>query len=469
MEYFVDSHSHLNDDKFKFVDKVIQEANRVGVRYVIVPGWDIQSSEKAVKLAEAYESVYAMVGFHPHEASKADRASLRAIEEMSLHQKVVGIGEIGLDYHYNFSPPELQRRIFEEQILIAKDRRLPISIHSRESDSDLISILERHVKDWQLPKRFPYQIKPQPKGVLHSFNSQLSTAQKGINLGFYLGISGMITFKNRKGESPLFDILSQIQPEHLLLETDAPYLAPVPHRGKINEPSYIPIIAARVANAEHLSTEDIARITSYNVYKLFGVGEQPKPQVTYKINNSLYINLTLRCDSDCIFCDRKGEAMVKGYNLHIDREPSASEIILEIGDPTKYDEIVFCGYGEPTIRLDVLKEVAEFVKKHGGKTRLDTDGHGNLINHRDIIPELVGLIDSISISLNSSDPDEYGNLMGVKPHPYFDEMIKFAMEAKEKIGNVTMTVVNLDDVDIDEARKFVEQQLGVRFKGRPLF
>jgi len=469
MEYFVDSHSHVNSDRFEYVDELIQRANSVNVKYVIVPGWDIKSSEKAVKLAETYECVYAMVGFHPHEASNVDHASLKSLEELSLHPKVVAIGEIGLDYHYNFSPPEVQRRIFEEQILIAKDRKLPISIHSRESDSDLLHILEHHVKDWNLPKRFPYQIKSQPKGVLHSFNSPLSTARKGVDLGFYIGISGMITFRNKKSENPLFSTLQQIQPEHILLETDAPYLTPFPHRGQINEPSYIPIIAAAVAAAEHLTTEDVARITSYNAYKLFGIGEQPEPRFTYKINNSLYINLTLRCDSDCIFCDRKGEAMVKGYNLHIEREPSIEELISEIDDPTKYDEIVFCGYGEPTIRLDVLKQVAEFVKSRGGKTRLDTDGHGNLINHRNIIPELVGLIDSISISINSIDPDEYGRLMQVKPHPYFEEMMRFAIEAREKIGNVTMTAVEFDGIDIDETRKFVEQQLKAKFKSRPLF
>ncbi|MGB9591122.1 MAG: TatD family hydrolase [Candidatus Kryptoniota bacterium] len=469
MEYFVDSHSHINDDKFKSIDEVIHRANDARVKYIIVPGWDIESSEKAIKLAETYDSVYAIVGFHPHEAYRVDHAALRTLEEMASHKKVVGIGEIGLDYHYNFSPPEAQQRVFEEQILIAKEKNLPVSIHSRESDLDLLHILERHATDWILPRRFTYQIKPQPRGVLHSFNSPLSTARKGIELGFYLGISGMITFTKRKGEDHLSEILRHIQPEHFLLETDAPYLTPFPFRGRINEPSYIPLIAAAIAQAEHLTTEDVARITSYNAYKLFGIGEQPKPRFTYKINNSLYINLTMRCDSDCIFCDRKGEAMVKGYNLHIEREPSVDEIISEIEDPSMYDEIVFCGYGEPTIRLDALKQVAQFVKNHGGKTRLDTDGHGSLINHRDIVPELVGLIDSVSISLNSLDPDEYGQLMQVKPHPYFDEMIKFAMEANEKIGNVTMTVVELDNIDTDKARRFVEQKLGAKFKIRPLF
>jgi len=183
----------------------------------------------------------------------------------------------------------------------------------------------------------------------------------------------------------------------------------------------------------------------------------------------MYINLTIRCNADCVFCDRKGEAIVKGHSLKIDREPTVEEVIEEIGDPKKYSEIVFCGFGEPTIRLDALKAVAKWVKQQGGTTRLNTDGHGNLINKRDIVPELVGLIDAVSISLNSPDPKQYGDLMRIDGMKFFPAMIEFAKEAVRLLPKVSMTIVDLDDVEKESARHLVEDQIGAIFVTRPLF
>ena len=477
MSYLVDTHSHLNHEKFANIEEILERARASEVEYVIVPGWDLASSEKAIELAEKFENVFAAVGFHPHDASKADEQSLKKIVEFASHKKVVAIGEIGLDYHYNLSPPEVQRRIFEEQIEIAKSVKLPVSIHNRESDSDLMEILERQaLADWTLPKRFDYQINPQPRGALHSFNSKYEIARRAIELGFYLGISGMVTFPRtgstigkKNAESELQKVVKLIQPEHFLLETDAPYLAPVPHRGETNEPAYVSFIAEKIAGLQHLNIEDIRRITSYNSYKLFAVGKKPEAKIAYQIRDSLYLNPTLRCDSDCIFCDRKGEAMVKGHNLHIEKEPSAEELIKEIGDPKKFKEIVFCGYGEPTIRLEVMKQVARYVKDNGGRTRLDTDGHGNAINHRNILPELRGLIDAVSISLNSTDPAEYQRLMGTPNGKQWDSMLEFAKEAKDFIPEVYMSVVGVDGVDIESAKEFIENEIGAKFRYRPLF
>jgi TatD DNase family protein len=469
MTYLVDTHSHLNHEKFPDVGSTLDKAAAAGVEYVIVPGWDLPSSEKAVELADKFEKVFAAVGYHPHDASKADDGTLKRIADLSSHEKVVAIGEIGLDYHYNLSPPEVQKKIFEAQIEIAKSVKLPVSIHNRESDSDLMEILERQVQSgWVLPRRFDYQVRLQPRGVLHSFNSTYEIARRAAELGFYLGISGMVTF-GKDGKSELQKVVAAIEPEHFLAETDAPYLAPVPHRGKQNEPAFVPHIVEKIAQLQELTVEDIRRITSYNAFKLFGVGEKPQPKIAYQIRNSLYLNLTLRCDADCIFCDRKGEAMVKGHNLHIEREPTSEELIREIGDPTKFKEIVFCGYGEPTIRLDVVKDVARYVKEKGGMTRLDTDGHGNIINHRDILPEIKGLIDSVSISLNSTDPDEYRKLMGTPNGKQWDSMLEFAKSAKEYVPKVYMSVVGVDGLDVESAKEFVEKTIGAEFRFRPLF
>jgi TatD DNase family protein len=274
-----------------------------------------------------------------------------------------------------------------------------------------------------------------------------------------------VTFKN----SPSIETLKKIGFDHILLETDSPYMSPVPFRGKRNEPANVVLIARKIAEVFGVSEEDVARAARFSTKKLFNIGPVDPPQIVYKLRNSLYLNITIRCNADCVFCDRKGEAIVKGHNLKIETEPSAEEIVKAIGDPKAYEEIVFCGYGEPTIRLDVIKEVARRVKGKGGRVRLNTDGHGNIINHRNIVPELAGIIDSVSISLNSIDPQQYGRMMGIDGERYHKAMIEFARECKKLLPEVVMTIVGIEDVDAAAAREFVEKSIGVDFRVRPYF
>jgi TatD DNase family protein len=231
----------------------------------------------------------------------------------------------------------------------------------------------------------------------------------------------------------------------------------------------VKFVADKIAEIQHLSIEDIGRASNLGVHKLFGIGKYPEPTIAYKIRNSLYLNITLRCDADCWFCDRKGEAIVKGHNLKIKKEPTVTEVIEAIGDPRKYEEVVFCGFGEPTIRLDIIREVGKWIRESGGKVRLNTDGHGNIINHRNIVPELIGVVDSLSISLNSTDPTQYGEMMRIDGEKYFPAMIDFAKEAVNLLGDVTMTIVDLTGADEVKARKFVESEIGAKFRNRPYF
>ena len=466
----IDSHAHISSKEFdNDRDNVISRALEAGVRFIINPGTDLDDSRRAIELAEKYPSVYACVGFHPHEARKADERSLREIEEMSHHPKVVAIGEIGLDFYYEFSPRDVQEHAFRLQIEIAQRRNLPIVVHTRDSHAETIAIVQRALAaapQWRNNATTPLGRFPAPKGVFHCFAGDVGRAWQVIRMGFFVSLPGVVTFKN-----PGFSagVAAGVSPEHLLLETDSPYLTPVPHRGKRNEPANIPLIAAKIAELQHLSVEDISRTTNLSAYKLFGIGEVGPPRIAYTLRDSLYLNLTIRCNADCVFCDRKGEAIVKGHNLRIENEPTAEEVIREIGDPKQYAEIVFCGYGEPTIRLDAIKEVAGWVKERGGKTRLNTDGHGNIINKRNILPELAGLIDAVSISLNSTDPQQYGELMRIDGEKFFPAMIEFAKEAVKVIPKVTLTVVDLSEVDLEKARELVEEEIGAVFYTRPYF
>ena len=468
---FVDSHAHLTSKEFDADrDDVLRRAAEAGVSFIVSPGTDLEDSRRAVEIAEKHEGVFACVGFHPHEAGKADERSLRAMEELSLHPKVVGIGEIGLDYH---DPAGVPRRVQQDalraQLDIARRRDLPVVIHARDANGDTMDIIEQAIREnpsWRSRTVIPGSRSSVPKGVFHCFSGDEALAWRVINLGFAISLPGVVTFKNAGLAA---EVASGISAEHLLLETDSPYLAPVPFRGKRNEPMHIPLIAEKIASLQNLAVDDIARATSYGAFRMFGIGAPGKPEIVYRLKDSLYINMTIRCNADCVFCDRKGEAVIKGHNLRIDREPTPREVIESIGDPTRYREIVFCGYGEPTIRLDALKEVAAWVKARGGKTRINTDGHGNVIHKRNIVPELAGLIDAVSISLNSTDPVQYGALMRLDGAKYFAAMIEFAKEAVKVIPHVVMTVVDLDEVDKEKARSLVENEIGATFITRPYF
>jgi len=467
---FIDTHVHLYDKQFdNDRDEVIRRAIDAGVDAMIVPGIDVATSEAAIDLSDRYDGIYAAVGIHPHESAKLSNGDLDKIEQLSHHKKVVAIGEIGLDYHYDFSPVEQQKDIFRKNLEIAHRRNLPVIIHNRKAIDDTRAILHEAVSmypDWRNFPPTPYSHETAPKGVLHCFDGTLDDAWEMVNINFHISFPGILTFKNAKQTA---EIASKLSIEFFMLETDAPYMAPVPHRGKRNEPAYVRMVAEKLAELQTLSLEDVARSTSYTVYRLFGIGELERPKIAYQIRDSLYLNITRRCNADCVFCDRKGEAVVKGHNLRIEKEPSVEEIIEAIGDPTQYKEVVFCGYGEPTIRMDAVKEVARWIKNKGGKVRLNTDGHGGVINKRNIIPELAGLVDTISISLNSIDPEQYGRLMRIDGKRFHQAMIDFAREAKKHIPEVVMTVVDMDEIDVENARRFVEEEVGVGFKRRPYF
>jgi TatD DNase family protein len=285
-----------------------------------------------------------------------------------------------------------------------------------------------------------------------------------MELGLNISFAGPVTFSNA---DKLRKVVQSVPVEKLLLETDCPFLSPQPKRGQRNEPSNLAHIIPVFAELYKLTTTDIARITTLNAKKLFNIGEiEQEGKVAYVIRNSLYLNITNRCSNECIFCARVSDPWVKGHYLRLTREPTAEEVIEAIGDPTTYDEVVFCGYGEATERLDVLKTVARFLKEKGVRIRLDTNGHGDLTNGRPICEELRGLIDTICISLNTTNADEYKKLC----HPKFGEkaytaLILFIKEAKKTIPDVVVSVVGYPGVNVELCKKLADE-LGVSFRLR---
>ncbi len=451
---FIDTHCHLFFENFENdIETVIQNALDAGVDYILIPGTDLETSKQAIKLAERFDMIYAAAGIHPHDTKEWSGSEIDEIRKLAAHPKVVAIGEIGLDYYYDYSPPDIQKKAFRTQLDLALELDLPVIIHNRDSNEDMMTFI-REYRETGLRAQF------------HCFAGSAGDAKELIDMGHYISFTGNITFKSRES---LRQIVTQLKPENLLLETDSPFMTPVPHRGKRNEPAYVKINAEKLAELFSLSPEDIGRTTSLNAWKLFGIGEAPELHKTYKIRNSLYINLTNRCNCKCVFCSRTTDPVIKGHNLKMasSAEPPAIDYINEIGDPTIYDEVVFCGYGEPTLRWEELKEIARHVKKEGGRTRLNTNGHGSFLNKRDITPELEGLIDTVSVSLNSADREQYSRLTGV-PENLYDEMIKFIRSALQ-YSRVIVSVVACEGVDIPAARKLATEELNVEFRERNYF
>lgn len=450
----IDTHCHLEMDKFnKDRDDVIKRAKEAGIEAIITIGSDFRGCKRAVELAKKYDIVYASVGIHPHDAKDFNDDIFEKIKEWATlpkPSKIVAIGEIGLDYHYNHSPRKVQIDVFKRQLQLAKEINLPVVVHSREAKKDTLSILQE------------FEV---TKGVMHCFSGDIEMAERVMSLGLYVSIAGPVTYKNAER---LREIAKIIPDDYLLIETDAPYLTPEPFRGKRNEPSFIFHTAKVIAELRNVTIEDIDRITTLNAKRLFGIGEiSKKGEIAYKIRNSLYLNITNRCTNKCTFCIRFYSDYVKGHNLRLEHEPTEQELKNAIGDPSLYKEIVFCGYGEPLLRLDVVKAIASWIKEKGGRVRINTNGHGNLIHKRNILPELQGIVDSISVSLDAHDSKTYEVICKPLFKNAFQEVLNFIKEAKKYIPEVVATVVEMEGVDITKCKEITDS-LDIKLRIRKL-
>lgn len=249
---FIDTHCHLDQEFYDNIDDVILENDKALVDKIIVSGCNKNEIIEALKYADKYEGVYLTLGFHPDVCNQVtDDDLLWLLNVITTTKKVVGIGEIGLDYHYGKENRELQISLFEKQLQIAQKLNLPLVIHSRDATEDTISILKK------------YNL----HGVIHCFSGSVETANIYIKMGYCLGIGGVVTFKNSK----LNEVISRISINNIVLETDSPYLAPVPYRGSVNSSKYIPLIAQKIAEIYHISVEDVARITSNTAREIYKI------------------------------------------------------------------------------------------------------------------------------------------------------------------------------------------------------
>lgn len=261
---FVDSHCHLNLIENGLTD-VINRAIDSGISKMIVPGIDLPSSNKALEIAEKYDPVYAAVGVHPHESSKASSQDINQISQLAMHPKVVAIGEIGLDYHYIPFDAQVQKKVLLAMLALATDLNKPVILHSRDALSDLFTTIIK----WKNSINSDNPSQKFPSGVFHMFEGDFNDAFQAMNLEFFISIGGNITFKNNhRGQ----ELIKAIGLQRLLLETDTPFISPHPFRGTPNEPGRIPLIATRIAELLQTRVELVAETTTQNANTLFKLG-----------------------------------------------------------------------------------------------------------------------------------------------------------------------------------------------------
>jgi len=255
-----DSHAHYDDERFdEDRDQVILNAHKSGVSYILNASSDMESSFESVRLAEKFEFVYAAVGIHPHNALEINDSIMARLADLASKNKVVAIGETGLDYHYDFCPREAQKYCFAQHIYLARQLGLPLIIHDREAHNDVLNLIEREKAK-------------EVGGVFHCYSGSVEMADRVLKNNFYISVGGAVTFKNAR---KLVEVVRHVPLDRLLIETDCPYMTPEPYRGRRNHSGYVRLVAEKVAEIKGLEFEEIAKVTSENARRLFGINSQP--------------------------------------------------------------------------------------------------------------------------------------------------------------------------------------------------
>ncbi len=256
----IDTHAHIYHERFDGeIAATIARARDEGVEIIIMPAIDVSSIHRAIELSKTHEGLYAMAALHPSETAAASDSDFEEVRRLAQHPKVIAIGESGLDYYWDRSFDERQQDFFRRHIRLAVEADMPLILHNREATHDILRILEEERSRLPNPSKL--------RGILHCFVDDARTARRAAEIGFLVGIGGIVTFKN----SNLDDVVRELPLDQIVLETDAPFLAPDPYRGKRNEPAYVRIVAEKVARIRGMSLEEVARITSQNARRIFGL------------------------------------------------------------------------------------------------------------------------------------------------------------------------------------------------------
>lgn len=437
----IDTHAHLDFQQYdKDRQQIINECRQNGLQFMINIGVDLQTSKASIQLAEQYDFIYAAIGYHPHDSKAMTDSEFEEIARLATHPKVVAIGEIGLDYYRDMSPRDIQQAAFIRQLQLAEQLKKPVVLHIRQAMEPAYEILRQH------PANF---------GVLHAFPGNSREAAEGIKMGYLIAFGGPITYPKSIGP----EVAASLPLSKIVTETDCPYLTPQQFRGQRNRPDYVRFVIDKLAETfPRYSRDDIDRITTKNAARLFNLPIDDSPELAYMIGKSLYLNLTSRCTNNCYFCPRNSGFHVAGHNLRLNREPEELDIMAAIDKYSGYNEIVFCGIGEPTLRFELLLSLAAKLQSKKLPIRLNTNGQGSFIAKADLPSKLGGLFDSTSISLNAQDEATYVKICRPQFGPkVYSEILKFAQRCKEEGIKTTFSLVAVPEINVAECQKIADK------------
>lgn len=449
----VDSHCHLDSPEFD-ADRaeVLSRARAAGVGLMLTAGADLASSRRAAELAAAESDVYAAVGVSPHAAAEVSGEWIDELRALAGREKVVAIGEIGLDTVRSKASAKVQEGVFIAQLALAWELDLPVVIHCRGADERMLELLQE------------YSGEGRRRAVMHCFSGDEKLARGAMALGYYLSFAGSLTYPKARPTRRAAELAPD---DRILAETDAPYLPPEGHRGERCEPAMVGVTVDKLAAVRSATRRDVERIVERNFRIAFGLPVVKRDELLYPIGESLYVNLTNRCPNACGFCPRsQGRFVHGGHDLQLSREAPASEYVAALAGFEGFSELVFCGFGEPTLRLEELKEMARAGKARGMRVRLNTNGLGSHLAGRNIAPELAGLIDEIRVSLNAPDAKTYQRLTRSEAgEAAYGAVVSFARAAAAAGIQVIVTAVNCPGIDVRACLR-AAQRLNLEFRSR---
>lgn len=451
----IDSHCHLTYKGLREeMDAVVARARAAGVTGFITVGVDPEDSKAAVAAAGKYPDVWATVGCHPHDAESMSEKKLSELVELAANPRVVGWGEAGLDFYRDLSPRDVQLKWFRAQAAAARELGLPLVVHDRDAHEETLAVISEEAARGL-------------RGVMHCFSGDLAFAKRVLRTGFYLSIPGTVTYPKN---DMLREVVAGVPLERCLLETDCPFLSPQPVRSKKNEPAHLGHVAGEVARIKGLTVADVDRITERATRELFGLEELSSPKLAYSIRRSLYLNVTDRCSNRCSFCAKNKSSVVKGHELKLGSEPTVEELLLAVeaeGGASAWEEVVFCGFGEPLTRLGVVLNVARELKRRGAKKiRVNTDGLASILHGEVVPPLLAGAVDAVSVSLNAPDTETYDKICRPTLPGAYEAVKMFIGGCVGLLPEVTASVVALPGLDLAACEK-IAVDLGAKFRVRP--
>jgi TatD DNase family protein len=360
----IDSHAHLDHPAFhEDLEAVLARAIEDGVSAVVNIGYDRESARATVAFVEKYPFFYGVLGTHPHDAVKHTLEYEEELKDLLDRPRMIGVGEIGLDYYYDHSPRDLQRKVFRRMLWMARLKDKPVVIHCRDAERDILDMLSS--------ERMKF------RGIFHAFNHDAAVASRVTDLGFHLGIGGVATFKKSK----VLDILHAIPLDRIVVETDCPYLAPQPFRGKRNEPALVGFVVDALSRVHGVPPEEVVERTTQNFLLAMRVEKKSLPPPVYKIGNTVYIHTTPQTDPDAL-AGTAASAAAPG---------SAAGASVE--------EAVICGYCEPLEYIDQVSAVAGRLRSMGVRVRVVTGRRGYAAAGREVVGSLAGIADAVTVRM----------------------------------------------------------------------